>query len=102
MHNNTCRTFVVEGQITAEAPLATCSKDLKDREGRDNTPMPVPTTQTEKGLRLMFPATGIRGALRRRARDVLRATAIAVTGNEKPFSLDQHYFLTLGGSRALA
>lgn len=91
------RSFILEGTIKAEAPLATCSKDLKDREGRDNQPVPVPTTITELGKRLMFPSTGIRGALRRRARDLVRNTAIAATGNETPFTLDEHYFLTLGG-----
>ena len=45
----------------------------------------------------MFPSTGIRGALRRRARDLVRNAAIAATGNETPFTLDEHYFLTLGG-----
>lgn len=90
-------TYVAEGHLKAVAPLATCSKDLKDREGRDNQPMPVPTTTTELGKRLMFPATGIRGALRRRARDVLRHAVMAATNNETPFTLDEHYFLTLGG-----
>lgn len=91
------RTFVIEGHLKSESPLATCSKDLKDREGRDNQPMPVPTTVTEFGKRLMFPATGIRGALRRRARDILRNAVIAARGTPTPFTLDEHYFLTLGG-----
>jgi hypothetical protein len=95
--NAQLRTYVLEGMIKAVSPLATCSKDLKDREGRDNQPAPVPTTTTEFGKRLMFPSTGIRGALRRRARDILRNAAIAATGNETPFTLDEHYFLTLGG-----
>lgn len=91
------RTYVFEGALKAESPLATCSKDLKDREGRDNLPLPVPTTTTEFGKRLMFPSTGIRGALRRRARDIVRDAVIAASGNETPFTLDEHYFLTLGG-----
>lgn len=92
------RTFIFEGSITAEAPLATCSKDLRDREGGDNKPIPVPhTTLNDKGERLMYPSTGIRGALRRRARDILRHAVIRATGNPTPFSLDEHYMLTLGG-----
>ena len=94
---NTLRTFVLEGSLTAEAPLATCSLELNEREGRDNKPKPIPSTMTPLGKRLMFPSSGIRGALRRRARDVLRNIVIEKTGNPTPFTLDEHYFLTLGG-----
>ncbi|TKD35296.1 hypothetical protein [Azotobacter chroococcum] len=93
-------TYILEGNLTAKQPLATCSKDLKDaseRRNGKNSPIPVPSTQTAKGTRLMFPATGIRGKLRRALRDVLRENMIARTGNGKPLSLDEHYLLTLGG-----
>ncbi|MFG6179640.1 hypothetical protein ACGTN6_20620, partial [Halomonas sp. THAF12] len=89
--------YVFEGRITAEQPLATCSKDLLDREGGKNKPVPVPHTQTAQGPRLMFPATGLRGTLRRRVRDVVRQRVIEITGKDKPFDLDTHYMLTLGG-----
>ena len=92
-----CRTFIFEGVITAVSPLATCSKDLKDREGKDNQPIPVPSTTTALGKRLMYPSTGIRGALRRRGRDIIRAEAIKATGNNTPFDLDEHYYNTVGG-----
>ncbi len=91
------KTFVVSGKLIAEQPLATCSKDLLDREGQKNQPVPVPSTTTAKGRRLMFPSTGLRGTLRRAARDVIRSAVSRITGDEKPFSLEQHYFLTLGG-----
>lgn len=91
------RTFIFTGSLTAVQPLATCSKDLKDREGKENQPVPVPKTTTPKGLRLMFPSTGLKGTIRRAARDTVRDGVIRVTGNEKPFSLDEHYLLTLGG-----
>lgn len=94
---NQYRTFVLEGRMVAEQPLATCSKDLLDREGAKNKPVPVPSTQTALGKRLFFPATGIRGGLRRAARDVVRDHVIEATGNTKPFDLDTHYMLTLGG-----
>lgn len=90
-------TFVFSGQLIAEQPLATCSKDLLDREGQKNQPMPVPSTTTPKGRRLMFPSSGLRGTLRRAARDAIRSAVSRITGDEKPFSLEQHYFLTLGG-----
>lgn len=89
--------FVLEGEIKAEQPLATCSAALKEAEGGKGLPIPVPHMQTPEGNRLYFPATGIRGKVRRALRDVLRANAIKRTGNEKPLSLDQHYLLTLGG-----
>lgn len=94
--------YVIEGLITAQQPLATCSAALKESEERlrgkaSNPPTPVPYINTPQGRRLMFPATGIRGKLRRALRDVLRNNLIARTGNDKPLSLDEHYFLTLGG-----
>ena len=48
------------------------------------------------GEYLYFPATGIRGALRRAARDVLRQIIIDKTGNPTPLSRPT-LFLTLGG-----
>ncbi|MCC1496771.1 hypothetical protein [Alcanivorax sp. 1008] len=91
------KTYVLVGGLTSVQPLATCSKDLMDREGGSGKPSPIPHTMTGSGTRLYFPATGIRGKLRRCARDAVRQHVIAATGNETPFSLDQHYFLTLGG-----
>jgi CRISPR/Cas system CSM-associated protein Csm3 (group 7 of RAMP superfamily) len=94
-------TYVFEGTITAEQPLATCSAALKEaekaRRGDKFGPTPVPYIQTELGRRLMFPATGIRGKMRRTLRDVLRDALIKRTGEEKPLTLRQHYMLTLGG-----
>lgn len=91
------KTYVFEGRLVAEQPLATCSKDLLDREGKKNQPTPIPTTQTAQGERLMFPASGIRGGLRRACRDVVRECVINKTGNDKPFDLDTHFLLSLGG-----
>lgn len=96
-------TFVMIGHLFSEQPLATCSKDLKDsyeaKHGA-NKPIPVPSTTTAQGTRLYFPATGIRASLRRASRDVIRNHVIAKTGNETPFSLDEHYLLTLGGIKS--
>lgn len=92
--------YVLEGALIAEQPLATCSAALKESEERvrgKNQATPVPFINTPSGRRLMFPATGIRGKLRRALRDVLRQNLIERTGNEKPLSLGEHYFLTLGG-----
>lgn len=91
------RTFDFTGTFTAVQPLATCSKDLNDKGGGSGKPIPVPSLKKSAGEHLYFPATGIRGALRRSARDLIRNMVIEKTGNPTPFSLDQHYFLTLGG-----
>ncbi|WP_395009081.1 hypothetical protein [Undibacterium sp.] len=91
------RNFVIEGGLFTEQPIATCSKDLMDRKGGNMKPIPVPSATTRLGERLMFPASGLRGTWRRAARDVVRKKVIEKTGNEKPFSLDEHYLLTLGG-----
>lgn len=90
-------TFTLTGQLIAEQPLATASKDLIDREGKDKQPTPIPTLQTATGRAMYFPSTGLRGKLRRCAVEVIRTAVIANTGNSKPFTLDQHYLLTLGG-----
>lgn len=90
-------SFVFEGTLIAEQPLATCSAALNEAHGGKGKPLPVPFISTPQGRRLMFPATGIRGKLRRALRDVLRNRVIEKTGNEKPLSLDEHYLLTLGG-----
>lgn len=84
------------GHLMAVQPLATASKDLADSRSKDG-PTPVPSFDSAEGLRLYFPATGLRGRLRRASRDVLRRAESARTQVENPFSLEQHYFLTLGG-----
>lgn len=93
----TPNTYLFIGSITAEQPLATCSKDLNDREGGDRLPTPVPHTQTAAGDCLYFPGTGIRGTLRRKALNVIHDILVEHTGQSTPLSLDQHYLLTLGG-----
>lgn len=95
-------TYVFEGKLIARQPLSTCSKELKDADARlgANRPLPIPQVQTPKGTRLMFPGTGIRGGFRRALRDVLRDGLIKATDNPTPLSLDEHYFLTLGGIKA--
>lgn len=91
-------TFTFTGKIHSEQPLSTASKDLIDRERRGNTdPVPIPTTVTGRGRVMYFPATGLRGKLRRSAVEVVRDAMIERTGNKTPFSLSEHYLLTLGG-----
>ncbi len=91
-------TYIIKGTIESVQPLATASKDLVDFGKKvygANTPVPVPSFDNESGKHLYFPATGLRGALRRALRDVLRNNLIERGGNG--LLLDEHYLLTLGG-----
>lgn len=90
-------TYILSGTIHADEPLSTCSKDLKDREGGDGKPTPIPSQATSAGTVFYFPSSGIRGAIRRAAVDVVLDKTIARTGNPKPFTLDEHYAMSLGG-----
>lgn len=91
------KTFVLKGTISAIQPLATCSKELLDREGGSKSPVPVPSCKTEMGKRLMFPATGLRGTFRRACNTAIRKRITKITGNPTPFSLDEAYLGRLGG-----
>jgi len=92
----TINTYVLTGFIHADEPLATCSKDLKDREGKDKA-TPIPYQASSNGLVYYFPSSGIRGSLRRAAASVILDKTIERTGDPKPFSLDEHYAMVLGG-----
>lgn len=92
MHN-----YLIEGTLTAVEPLATCSKDLGDSVGNDK-PKPVPSITHGDGTRtLYFPASGLAGTLRRRANTVVHRLMVEVTGNQKPFGIDDLYQNVLGG-----
>ncbi|KXS55435.1 MAG: CRISPR type aferr-associated protein csf2 [Marinobacter sp. T13-3] len=43
-----------------------------------------------------FPATSLRGAIRRAGRNLVRRAVIQATGEETPWSVDTHYMLTQG------
>lgn len=94
-------TYQLVGTVQAVQPLATCSKDLADRQGGTNQPIPIPTITTFKGgqlhHQLYFPASGFRGKLRRSAVAAVRDALIKATGKPHPFTLDEHFLLTLGG-----
>lgn len=91
-------TVIFVGHLVADQPLATCPPGLPT--GGENAPKPVPAMPVMVGgvreNRLYFPAAGLRGKLRRAAVDVVRR-AIAQGGDESPFTLEDHYYLTLGG-----
>ncbi len=86
-----------EGRIVAEQPLATCSKDLADTRRSSTDPLPIPSMTTGKGVRMYFPATGLRGGWRRALHQLMREHLIALTGNPTPLTLNEHYISTIGG-----
>lgn len=91
-------TFIIRGTIEAQSPLATANKELIDQGKKlygAYSPIPVPSFDSAKGKSLYFPATGLRGTLRRALRDIMRDNLIK-RGSEG-LLLDEHYFLTLGG-----
>jgi CRISPR type IV-associated protein Csf2 len=91
--NTNRRTYCFEGHFINKWPLATCSASLRDTVGK-NDPTPVPCNAQGH---LYFPATGIRGKLRRASAAYIRDKLIASTGNPRPFTLDMHFMMVLGG-----
>src|SRR5690349_8103867 len=85
-------TLRFEGHLTALAPLATCPPGLTRG---NNEPAPVPVMSVNGIPRPYFPGPGLRGTLRRKAVDATRY-GLAGTG-ASPFTLDDHYYLVLGG-----
>jgi hypothetical protein len=93
-------TWILDGVITAESPLATTLPNLHNARRSDlPTALPRMSIYTESGLEetVYFPGSGIRGKLRRCARDIVRTKVIEESGNPTPFSIMTHYYLTLGG-----
>lgn len=93
------RNFIFEGHITAESPLACCPKNWADLSKKPKgLPLPIPKIMYRGDYRrLCFPASSLRGTLRRHTRDIVREYMIDLTGQDKPFTLTDHYWLTLGG-----
>ena len=93
------RTFVIEGNHPQRATFGyLLKKDLLEMEGADLKPTPVPhRPPSARGGCSCFPVLDCAplSAVRRATSCAKRV--IGLTGNAKPFSLDQHYFLTLGG-----
>lgn len=81
------RTYVLEGVICSESPLAVCSAALKDTVGKD-APTPVPVNVHGQPY---LPATTIRGSLRRACAEVLRQ-ALGIK-----LSLDEYFLAVIGG-----
>ena len=87
-------TLIFEGNVMAEQALATCSADLA-KTAKKHGPTPIPVLTTAEGDYLYFPATGLRGGLRRAACRV--AQNVMGNGAPAPLDLQTYYMLTIGG-----
>lgn len=87
-------TLRFNGHITAETSISTCPPGTPKKG--ENAPAPLPKMTVGGTLTPYFPGGGIRGTMRRRAVDLVRTTLMESTGSS-PFSLDDHYYLVLGG-----
>lgn len=86
-------TLRFTGHLTAETSIATCPPGTP-KQGK-NAPAPLPK-MTIGGVKVpYFPGGGLRGTMRRRAVDLVRTTLMG--DGPSPFSLDDHYYLVLGG-----
>ncbi len=92
--------LALDGIITATQPLTTNPPSQSaSSAAKEPTRLPKMMMQIDgiRGTFPYFPAAGIKGKLRRSAVDVVRDQIIKDTGNEKPFNLATHYFLSIGG-----
>lgn len=92
--------LALDGIITANQPLTTNPPSQSSSSAaKEPTRLPKMMMQIDgiRGTFPYFPAAGIKGKLRRSAVDVVRDQIIKDTGNDKPFNLATHYFLSIGG-----
>ena len=97
----TIGSWIFEGTLTTQSPLVTSKPMVGYAKRASDTPAELPrmAIYTDAGLEetIYYPGCGIRGRLRRCARDLIRERIIEQSGNPTPFSLMTHYYLTLGG-----
>lgn len=97
----TCYRFT--GTITAETGLTVTRPDEKFpspagsnlKLSKDAQRLPRLGALREDS-QAYFPATSLRGALRRAARSVVRRAVVSASGEAAPWSVDTHYMLTQG------
>jgi CRISPR type IV-associated protein Csf2 len=85
-------TLRMQGLLTAVSPIATCPPGNK---AGNNEPAPLPKIYMNGVKTPYLPGAALRGTLRRKGGDVIR-DALSRDG-VSPFSLDDHYYLVLGG-----
>lgn len=85
-------TLRFNGHLKAETCISTCPPGTKSGK---NDPAPLPKMTVGGVLTPYFPGGGLKGTLRRRAVDLVRSALM--DGTSSPFSLNDHYYLVLGG-----
>lgn len=85
-------TLRMQGLLTAVSPIATCPPGNK---AGTNEPAPLPKIYMNGVKTPYLPGAALRGTLRRKGADLVR-DALSRDG-VSPFSLDDHYYLVLGG-----
>ena len=88
------KTFVFNGTVIAEAPLATCGPELAKSKGKTD-PTPIPTLTNEQGRFMYMPGAGLRSALRGCATNIVREALVA--RNLPLLSLKDAQLLRVGG-----
>lgn len=96
-------TYRFTGHITAVTGL-TVTRSGDKFAGKDSDPIQLSADAGRMprmgALRadspVFFPASSLRGAIRRAGRNMIRRAVIRETGNETPWSVDTHYMLTQG------
>ncbi|KZX84831.1 hypothetical protein A3715_17490 [Oleiphilus sp. HI0009] len=88
-------TYLIDLTVNLEQPLTVTPKSCTSTDAK--YPNRVPRTTISGEERLQVPASSFRGKLRRSAVSVSRQIAIEDTGEEKPFTLQDHFFSTIGG-----
>lgn len=96
-------TFRFVGELTAQSGLAvtrmgeTYASPAGSKLRLSNKAQRLPRLgPLREDAQAYFPATSIRGALRRAGRNYLRRQVAKQTGNPTPWSVDTHYMLTQG------
>lgn len=88
------QTYVLNGTITAEAPLATCGPELSRTKGKGD-PTPIPMIMNGQGKFMYMPAAGFRSVLRGCATQLVREALVA--RNMPLLSLTDAQLLRVGG-----
>jgi CRISPR type IV-associated protein Csf2 len=87
------QTYKFAGSITCLEPLTVSIKEAAQGARGHRLPRNGPALDTEKPF---FPASSIRGALRNAAHRVVLRAVKKQSGEEFPFSLDDHFMLAQG------
>jgi CRISPR type IV-associated protein Csf2 len=95
---NMTQTYSFVGTVVAETPLAVSRPgDNFMSSGESEKVQRLPRRGPKiKSTPVFFPASTINGSIRRAATNIVRRALVEVTGEDKPFTLDEFYMLVQG------